>query len=176
MTLQPTAWSRKDASEAFEQAARVREMCSMLQRFLDGEVTRNDIAIWCHGIWIPGQGEPFRRYGEASSIFASIWNVEETESPGEYFVRTTDVAAYVELLRNGNTFLGDENTLAVFESGWEEFTRNNPPARYWENGLGWFEYFHFSAAHNGRPWVGRLIHLTKHSRLAGVSIRDAGMT
>lgn len=147
--------SSMDASSAFAQAARVHEMCRLLQQFLDGEMTRHEIAIWCHDIWPPGsgQGGPFRRYGDASSIFDSILNVEETESPGKYVVRETEVAAYVELLRSGSIFLGEEHPLADFESGWEEITRATPAVRYWQDGLGWFEHVHFSAAHNGRPFV-----------------------
>lgn len=146
-----------DAPRTFEQAACVREMCSLLQRFLNGEVTRDEIVIWCHSIWPPtsGQGGPFRKHGTASSVFDSIWNIDKTTSPGEYVVRGVDVCAYVRWLQEGDSFLGEEEPLAAFESGWEDIALlgKTQRARFWLDGIGWIEELRLVANHNGRAFA-----------------------
>jgi hypothetical protein len=68
----------------------------------EGHAPRSSITLLTRQLWPVsiGQGSPFSGNGTASTIFESIWNIEE-QVDGDYILRESDLAQFLIWLQEG---------------------------------------------------------------------------
>lgn len=110
-----------------------------LEELLRGRISRGDVARITREMWPEGsgQGNPFRS-GDASTVFESIWNIEERRD-GELLVRDSDVRAYVRWLTEPTSLEGAREVACATRTA-ERLAGSLGLAgvRFWFDGLGWY--------------------------------------
>lgn len=133
--------------------ARVAEALRLVS---GGQAPRSSITFLTRQLWPEdaGQGSPFPGNGTASTIFDSIWNIEE-QLEGDYVLRESDLAQFLLWLREGDCLRGLERLTSVKATPKALANRLGiTTVRYWMDGLGWHESFTLASPFTGRKFVG----------------------
>lgn len=146
----------EQAEQHRQQTERVRTMAAKLRALIEGRATRADVMKWTRELWPPGsgQGGPFIS-GEASSIFSSIWNLDEQWGDGP-LVRDVDLRGYLRWLSEGETFHADENDpLVILDRDLTALAAQvgGEVIRWWLDGIGWCCDLRFCAPARGRAFM-----------------------
>lgn len=140
----------------FSTQAQVRSrMVEVLQSFLDGHTPRSAIVSFTREVWpdMSRQGGPFMKDGTASSVFDSIWNVEERYGE-EYLLRESDLRDYLRWLTEGDPLSEARNRVWVRRSATEVAALpGSRDTRFWMDGLGWFLSVELRSPKTGRIFV-----------------------
>ena len=147
--------TRTDDEKRFDVASLTLEMVALVQRFLDGHATREELCSWAHQIQNVHGHFVFARNGAADALHTCLWNLDErmpnTEEP---LVRRVDLIDHLTAVRSGEPrFDPDEiATLTLTTQAIAERT-GTPVIRIAVEGLGWFEVARFASPATGRCFV-----------------------
>jgi hypothetical protein len=142
-----------------------------LRLVCEGQASRSSVTSLTRQLWpeSAGQGSPFPGNGTASTIFDSIWNIEQ-QIDGEYVLRESDLAQYLIWIREGDCLRGLDRLISV--EGTPATLANRlgiPTVRYWVDGLGWHESFSVASPFTGRRFIGTG-HMTLEDERSAVDI------
>lgn len=141
------------AQAVFEQARIVTEMAARVEQFLAGAITREALSAWAHAASIDGKGIRFHN-PRASILYTCLCALDEKlDKTHEHVVRSSDLAIHLHELRSGLLpFLNEPPPIvAMVKLTTTEIARRTGAdvARFWWDGLGWFDRVCFTSAGMG---------------------------
>ncbi len=133
----------------------VERMLSLLRALLASRASRSKVTAFTRELWpdTSKQGGPFPGNACASTVFDSIWNIEERHGD-DYLLREADLAHHMRLLTEGEPFAGAPRVAWVkgtADALAKSLSRST--ARFWVDGLGWHESVSFSSPYTGRAFL-----------------------
>jgi hypothetical protein len=93
----------RNTHSLFERRRDMARLVDALRLVSEGHAPRSSITLLTRQLWPEsnGQGSPFPGSGTASTIFESIWNIEE-QVDGDYILRESDLAQFLIWLQEGD--------------------------------------------------------------------------
>ena len=133
--------------ERFAIALRTRAMIALVEGFLAGNATREELRVWAHA-----QGNaysnppPFAGNGAADDLHTCLWNMDLRLRSGDFLVRDTDLADHLRAVHEGRPRFAPQ-VLAWTPLSVAEIAQRvkAPTTRIPVEGLGWFEEVRFAS-------------------------------
>jgi hypothetical protein len=70
--------SQTDDEKRFDVASLTLEMVALVERFLDGRATREELCSWAHKVQKTHGRSVFAHNGTADALHTCLWNLDET--------------------------------------------------------------------------------------------------
>jgi hypothetical protein len=92
-----------DDEARFEAASLTMEMVALVERFLDGRATREELCSWARNVHKTYGRSAFVHNGAADALHTCLWNLDETiPSSDEPVVRHVDLVEHLHAVRRGD--------------------------------------------------------------------------
>jgi hypothetical protein len=141
--------------QRFDTTLRTRAMIALVERFLTGDATREEVQVWARA-----QGNayskpaPFPGNGAADDLHTCLWNMDQRLRSGDFLVRDIDLADHVRAVREGRSTFAPQVIAWTRLSIAEIAQRTTIPAtRTPIQGLGWFEEVRFASLSTNARFV-----------------------
>jgi len=141
--------------ERFEEAPILGEMTALVEKFLAGAVSREELHNWAHSLRPTSHRGLFRRNGNADALYTCLWNLDQQlGSMGEALVRRDDIAEHLRDLRTGVRHIESE-PIARLKLSIAEIARRSgvEDVRFPWEGLGWYERVRFASSGTGMGFI-----------------------
>jgi hypothetical protein len=147
--------SQTDDEKRFHVASLTLEMIALVEQFLDGRATREQLCSWAREVQKAHGVSAFGRNGPASALHGCLWNLDETmPNSDEPLVRRIDLVEHLHAVRRGAPRL-DVEEIATFTLTPQALAARTATQviRVLEDGIGWFELVRFASPATGRCFV-----------------------
>jgi hypothetical protein len=147
--------SQTDDEKRFDVASLNLEMVALVEQFLDGRATREQLCSWAHQVQKTHGRSAFVHNGVADALHTCLWNLDETlPNTDEPLVRRLDLIEHLHAVRSGEPQL-DPDEIAVLTLTPHEIAARTAAhvTRIAVEGLGWFEVVRFASPSTGRYFV-----------------------
>ena len=147
--------SQTDDEKRFDVASLTLEMVGLVEQFLDGRATREQLHLWAHRVQKTHGRSAFVHNGVADALHTCLWNLDETlPNTDEPLVRRVDLIEHLQAVRSGEPQLDPDEIAVVTLTAHEIGARTNAQVtRIPVEGLGWFEVVRFASLATGRSFV-----------------------
>lgn len=147
--------SRTDDEKRFDVARRTLEMVALVEQFLDGRVTREELCSWAHSVGKTHGRLVFVHNGVADALHTCLLNLDETmPNTDEPLVRRLDLIEHLHAVRNGEPRLDPDEIAALTLTPHDIAARTAAQVtRLAVDGLGWFEVVRFASPATSRCFV-----------------------
>jgi len=147
--------TQTDDEKRFEAASLTREMVALVERFLHGQATREELCSWAHKVPKVHGPSVFVHNGPADALHTCLWNLDEmmpdTEEP---LVRRVDLVDHLHAVRCGEPRLDPDEIAALTLTPHAIAVQTATQViRIPVEGPGWFEVVRFASPATGRCFV-----------------------
>jgi hypothetical protein len=147
--------TRTDDENRFEVASLTLEMAALVQRFLDGQATREELCSWAHTVQKVHEGSVFVHNGAADALHPCLGNLDDkmpnTEEP---VVRRVELVDHLHAVRCGEPRPDPDEIATLTLTPHAIAARTEAQViRVPVEGLGWLEAVRFASPATGRCFV-----------------------